>query len=351
MSAASPAALGAGCFHLAGLVGAGVSLVEALEHLGAGETNRRRRALWSALADRVAGGAPLSAALAEAPGWFDAEMVGLCRAGEAEGTLAAALGAMERSFAARDEFRRRARTALTYPLFAAATLGITLVFLFGHVVPALTEDGFGASSRAQAWHAHLLLGTASAVRTGGVPTLVVGAATVLLMRIAARRQGPTSIALDGVALRALPGGRLAALLESARFARTVARLERREAALPEALAIATEAVGRPALRAELHAVRARVVGGTAFAAALGDARHVPRALARYASAGEASGGLPDALERAAHALEHDARTALERIERLVGPALLCAVGLVLLWIVVSIVLPVYDAAIGAGLGA
>ena len=305
----------------------------------------------SGVADRVARGAPLSVALADAPGCFDSEMVGLCRAGEAEGELAAALAAMERSFAARDEFRRRARTALTYPLFAAATLGATLVFLFGSRGARPRRRRFRSPVR----RAGLARPTAAPDCLGGADGRCAGAghrcgagarASNRGTRRRCRRRRSRRRGVAGAAR-----GRLAGLLETARFARTVARLERRDASLPGSLGIAAGAVGRPALRAALVAVRARVIGGAGFGAALRDARHVPPVLARYATAGEASGALPDALERAAHALEHDARTALERIERLVGPALLCVVGLVLLWIVASIVLPVYDAAIGAGLGA
>ena len=348
-------ALAAGCFHLAGLVGAGVPLVDALDELAAAEPRRARRALWLGLGARVAGGAPLSVALAEAPRHFDAELVALVRAGEADGALADALAEVEAALAARHEFRRRARTALAYPAFAGLVLAGTLLFLFGEVVPALDGAGFGAGSGAGAtgvaapWHARLLRAVASAASAWGPVAAVAAALAWLALRALVATSPAAALAWDRFALAALPGARLRATLETARLAGTLARLQRRDASLPDALALATGGVSRPALAAELDAVRRRVVAGASFGAALADARHVPSTLARFARAGEAAGALPAALERAARVLERDARTALERVERLAGPALLCAVGAVLTWIVVSIVLPVYDAAIGAGL--
>ena len=354
-------ALAAGCFHLAGLVGAGVPLVDALDELAAAEPRRARRALWLGLGARVAGGAPLSVALAEAPRHFDAELVALVRAGEADGALADALAEVEAALAARHELRCRARTALAYPAFAGLVLAGTLLFLFGEVVPALDGAGFGPGTGAGAgagagasgggapWHARLLRAVAAVVSAWGLVAASGAALAWLGLRALVAASSAAAVAWDRVALAALPGARLRATLETARLAGTLARLQRRGASLPDALELATGGVSRPALAAELDAVRRRVVAGASFGAALADARHVPATLARFARAGEAAGALPAALERAARVLERDARTALERAERLAGPALLCAVGAVLTWIVVSIVLPVYDAAIGAGL--
>ena len=357
-------ALAAGCFHLAGLVGAGVPLVDALDELAAAEPRRARRALWLGLGSRVAGGAPLSVALAEAPRQFDAELVALVRAGEADGALADALAEVEAALAARHEFRRRSRTALAYPAFAGLVLAGTLLFLFGEVVPALDGAGFGpgggpgggagagatgGAGNDAPWHARSLRAVAAVVSAWGLVAAVAAALAWLALRALVATSPAAAMAWDRFALAALPGARLRATLETARLAGTLARLQRRDASLPDALALATGGVSRPALAAELDAVRRRVVAGASFGAALADARHVPSTLARFARAGEAAGALPAALERAARVLERDARTALERAERLAGPALLCAVGAVLTWIVVSIVLPVYDAAIGAGL--
>ena len=353
---APPDALAAGCFHLAGLVGAGVPLVDALDEIAASEPRRARRALWHALGARVAGGAPLSVALGDAPRCFDAELVALCRAGEADGTLAEALGAMEATLAARADFVRRSRTALAYPAFAGLVLAATVLFLFGEVVPALDGAGFGpaggttgAAGAGAPWHARLLRAVAGAVSAWGIPIALAGAALWCGVRTACAVSPGVALRVDRLALRALPAARLRATLETARLAGTLARLHGRGAALPDALALAGTGLTRPALRGDVDAVRRRVVAGTSLGAALGDARHVPSTLARFARAGESAGALPAALERAAHVLERDALTALERAERLAGPALLCAVGAVLTWIVVSIVLPVYDAAIGAGL--
>ena len=346
-------ALAGDCFHLAGLVGAGVALVDALDELASDARRRSHRTLWRGIGARVAGGAPLSIALADAPGAFDAELVALCRAGEADGSLHDALGAIEAALAARHELGRRARTALAYPAFAALVLGSTVAFLFGEVVPALDASGFAAGAAgdgaAPPWHARLLRAVAATVGVGGPPAaLALG--TLWAGWAAVRSASPAAaLAGDRLALALSPAARLRATIESARFAGALARLHRAGEPLPDALGIALGGITRPALRGDLEAVRGRVAAGAGLGAALGDAPRVPRTLARFARAGESSGALPEALERAADALERDARTALERLERLVGPVLLSAVGAVLAWIVVSIVLPVYDAAIGAGL--
>ena len=72
---------------------------------------------------------------------------------------------------------------------------------------------------------------------------------------------------------------------------------------------------------------------------------MPVLFRRLIAMGESSGKLDVALLRCSTQLHRYTSHRIERIEKLMGPFMLCVVGLMLLWIVVSVLSPVYQRAI------
>ena len=334
-------------FHLRHLLAAGVPLADALDDVATLETGGARRALWRSAAERVASGSSLSEALARWPRDIDASALALVRAGEASGRLAALLAELEAHLRWRDEIGSRLRTVTLYPAVAALLLLGVVGFLLGYVVPELAAflaDG-GA---ALAWHGTLLLSLSTFVGGHGIGLLALVSAALALL-VAAPRLGAGAGALrDAVVLRAGVPGRLVATLRTARWARTVALLYGAGVALDEALEIAEGTLGDRALEAELAGARAALLGGRGLGAALGDCPSVPPTLVRMVAAGESAGVLESALRHAGEQLQASSRHAIARVEALLGPCLLGVTGALLLWIVVSVLAPLYTGVTDAG---
>lgn len=327
-------------FHLRHLLAAGVPLADALDDVASLEPRGRRRALWRSAAARVASGSSLSAALACWPRDIDPTALALLRAGEASGRLADLLAELETHLRWRDELGARLRTVTLYPAFALLVLVGVVGFLLGHVVPELAtflDDG-GAGL---AWHGTLLLALSAFVAAHAVPLLVVLALAVLPFALAPRLGHAAVRWRDAVVLRTGFVGRLVATLRTARWARTVSLLYGAGIALDEALAIAEGTLGDRALAAELAGARTALLGGRGLGRALGACPSVPATLARLVAAGESAGALQEALHHGAEQLQGGSRHAIARAEALLGPALLCATGTLLLWIVVSVLVPLY----------
>jgi len=65
-------------------------------------------------------------------------------------------------------------------------------------------------------------------------------------------------------------------------------------------------------------------------------------------AGERAGVLNEALRQCAEQMQSNARYSLDRIERLIGPVMLCLLGALMLWVVIAVLGPIYDAVDQAG---
>jgi type II secretory pathway component PulF len=86
----------------------------------------------------------------------------------------------------------------------------------------------------------------------------------------------------------------------------------------------------------------RVVEGATLSDALRPHPEVPQTLIQMVAVGEESGTLGDMLDRAADAMDEETEARLSRLLSLLEPAIILAMGTVVAFIVVSILLPLLD---------
>ena len=114
--------------------------------------------------------------------------------------------------------------------------------------------------------------------------------------------------------------------------------------------VSERVVANQALRSALMGARLRVVSGGAFSNSMSCVPYLPNIFIRMVKAGDTSGHLRESLLQASLQQQQLTDTRIDRIEKLLGPVLLVAVGLILLWIVVSLLGPIYQSAIDAVIG-
>src|SRR5215472_13360041 len=121
--------------ELAIMLAAGQDLDRALRFVVDNTRNPRARAVLGNVRDKVRGGSSLAAALAGEPKSFPRLYVGLVRAGEAGGTLAATLDRLAGLLERERSLSANMRAAMVYPiLLVVAAIG-SIVFLLDYVLP------------------------------------------------------------------------------------------------------------------------------------------------------------------------------------------------------------------------
>lgn len=327
--------------ELALLIGAGLSIIEALRTLEAREVHAARKAVLRAVQRHVSEGQPLSAALGQHPDQFPTLLVASVSASEQTGDLGTAL----QRYAAH-QLRVRQLTdkvfgAAVYPMLLLAVGSLVVMFLLGVVVPRFATL-MESTQRELPWSSQLLMSWGRLVAAHPMPLAVCAAALLIVAALTTRhliRDGARAAWVDNLPVI----GAIVRQFRHAQLYRTTGMLVHGGIAAPRALQLAADLLGardRPRLgRALLMIQEGRSISDALAAAELAD----PVATSMLAVA-ERSGALADILERIAQFHEAGLARAIDLTSRLFEPALMILIGLVIGAIVVLMYLPIFDLA-------
>ena len=137
-------------------------------------------------------------------------------------------------------------------------------------------------------------------------------------------------------------GRLPRPANTARAARTLALLAGAAVPLLDALAIAAQVVPNLPMREALRRAALKVREGSGFARALGESGQFPPVALRLIASGERSGELPRMLDEAAAHQQRELDRWLGVLASTLGPLAILAVGAMVLFIVLAILLPIFN---------
>jgi general secretion pathway protein F len=137
-------------------------------------------------------------------------------------------------------------------------------------------------------------------------------------------------------------GKFERSLNTARFASTLAITTGSGVPILRALQTSRDTLSNMAMRAQVEEAAASVREGVGLARALSAHKHFPPMLIHMIRAGEVTGELPAMLDRAANAQEQDLERRALTIAGLLEPALILAMGVVVLLIVLAVLMPIIE---------
>jgi type IV pilus assembly protein PilC len=330
------------------MLGAGTPVVPALGAAAAQTTHPVWRALLLQIRQDVEGGATLAAALGKHRYFFDPVYRAMVAAGEATAQLPAMFVELSVFIRRQQQVRNRLIGAMIYPcLLLLLSIGVSIGLLIG-VLPrftglfaALGRD-LPASTRAlmnlSDWVLHYgwMAGLGVA---GGVIGLIMYVRTAVGWSLVCR-----------LALR-MPGvGLVVRRLTVARLTRLLGLLLTSRVPLLETIDLTTEAMRHPAFRDFLAYLRQAVSDGAPMGPVFRDSHLVPPAVAQVVETGETSGDVGGGLTYVAQALDEDNNELIAVLSRMVEPAILLLLGLVVGGVAFSLFLPLFDIATAASGG-
>jgi type II secretion system protein F len=327
--------------QLADLTLGGLTLDRSLTVLAEQADNSALRALIETVQTEVRGGTALSQALEQHPRYFPPMVVNMLRAGELSGQLGQVLERLAQ-FAEREQERRaQIVSAMVYPsvlLFVACS---TLVFLLTFVVPRLS--GVFADLGAELpLPTRLLLAITGALTSGW--WAILGAGVLLWLGFQAfRRTEAGAYQIDRRALQMPVLGKVWRKVVIARFARALGTLVAGGVPILEALHVAGLAAANRALTRAAEELEARVKAGETISVAMRGTGQFPPVLIHMTAVGEETGDLPRVLLRVADTLDGEAEIAMKRLTTLVEPVIVVFMGGFVGFVVLSILLPVFQA--------
>ncbi|MGF6598956.1 general secretion pathway protein F [Paraburkholderia sp. GAS448] len=327
--------------ELAALLDAGVGVVDALRTLGGNERREASAQVYRDLLRQLEEGQSLSAALEHASHVFPTVLVACVKASEQTGGLADSLTRYSRNSATLHELRARVVSAAIYPSVLLLVGAAVVLFLLGFVVPrfaTLLEH----SGRELPLLSKLLMAWGGMVHAHGaeltVGLVVVAVATVFALRRSAVRNWMAD------RLLALPGvGQHFRVFRQSQFYRTTAMLVDGGIPAVRAFELARGLVGRAdqvALAGALQQVR----NGAKISDAFQQAGLANAISYRLLTVAEKTGGLGPVLDRIAAFQEAHVSRAIDLISRLIEPAMMIFIGVVIGGIVVLMYMPIFEIA-------
>jgi len=326
--------------QLATLLAAGLPIDEALGALGEQGEDERSRSLVVALRSRVMEGAGLAAAFADYPESFPEIYRASIAAGEQSGRLSTVLERLADYAESRDALRQQMLTALAYPILLSLVAVAVVTGLLVYVVPQIVGV-FTSMKQQLPLPTTVLIGLSELVKRWGIVFFVGIVAALFAVRFALRRDAVRMIWHRWL-LRLPLIGKLTRASNTARAARTLALLSASAVPLLDALAISAQVVPNLPMREALRRAAHKVREGGAFSRALADSGYFPPVAVRLIASGERSGQLERMLDEAAAHQARELDRWLAVLTAVLGPAVILLVGAMVLFIVLAILLPIFN---------
>jgi general secretion pathway protein F len=325
---------------LASLLEAGLTIEQAFNALIEQAETERVRQVLAALRGEVLAGNSIARAMAAFPSVFPELYRTLVAAGEASGQLPRVLSKLADYLDERQVMRSRVALALVYPaivtVVAVCVVGALLVYVLPQVVQVFQ-------------HAHqqlpvltrMLIALSGFLQATWIGWVVLAALAVAALRWALRRPSSRS-RIHGLLWRAPLVGRMLRALDAARLAATLSILVGSRVPILQALDSGGGVMTLTPMREALATAARGVREGMPLARALQATAAFPPVMVHLIASGETSGRLDEALERAARTQQNDIATRLQAFAALFEPAMILAMGGVVLVIVLAILLPIFQ---------
>jgi len=324
--------------QLATLIGAGITLVDALTALVDQIEHPRLKRIIGIVRQKVNEGSSLADALAEHPKVFTTLYVNMIRAGESSGALDVVLVRLADFTEGQAALRNKIMGAMLYPaIMMLVGVGIVAI-LFIVVIPKVTTI-FADMNVTLPWTTQILITTSNFARDYWYLML----AAVPLFIWGVRRYVRTAHGRgwwDRTKLNAPIFGELVRMLSLARFAKTLATLLSSGVPLLTALDIVKNIVNNSILSKVIEDARDAIREGESIAAPLKRSGQFPPLVHHMIAIGEKSGQLEEMLQNVARSYDAQVDIRVSALTSLLEPIMIVGMGVGVAFIVFSILMPI-----------
>ena len=327
--------------RLSFLIDAGVSLSEALHIMREQASGRAQTRMLSQVVDDVMSGQSLSRTFAKFPKVFSEFTVSIVKIGESSGTLSNSLSYLADELKKKQMLRRKLVSAFVYPaVISVATLGITaflMLYLFPKIMPI-----FISLHTKLPLTTRIVMGASVFLQHWGLAALAAFVLLMVVFLMVVKRVSSFHRMMDRLVLALPIVGSVIQYYNVANTSRTLGLLLKSGIKLSEATVITAETTRNLVYRREFLALSQVINRGERMSAYVNKSKaEFPTIFGHMLAVGERSGSLSETLIYLAELYEHEVDEFTKNISTLIEPALMVVMGLVVGFIAVSIITPIY----------
>ncbi|KKQ85900.1 MAG: Type II secretion system F domain protein [Candidatus Woesebacteria bacterium GW2011_GWB1_38_8] len=326
--------------QLATMVSAGLPITEALLILRSQSKGSMQKVVAQILAD-IEEGESMSASFARHPHVFSKTYIALVRSGELGGVLDQVLIQLADDMEKQQEFTGRVKGAMIYPAVIVFGMIAVAFIMIIFVIPRLTTlyEQFGSELPAST---KLLIFISKIFgRFWPIVILLVFAAFYAFKMYRATKAGKKKV--DEVMLKIPIIGELQKQIILTDLTRTLALMITSGVSIIEALQISAQVVKSAIISEALEDTIKLVEKG--FPIAFAFSKHpeaFPFILSQMIAVGEETGKMDEVLKKISHVFEVESDRKLKALTAAVEPVVLIVLGLGVAFMVISLILPIYN---------
>ena len=325
--------------QLAVMIKAGINIRNAIAGIAEQIESPKFRQIIARIRTDVEEGQPFSAALARHPKVFSPLYVNMVRASEMSGNFAHMLERIAAHISQQVETRSMVRGAMVYPAIIGVMAVVTTVFLLTFVLPKFTVLFAGKDSLLPA-PTRILMGLSAFMRNFWY-VLIAGIIALVVGFFYAIRTPTGRVYWDTLKLRIPLFKRMFRAMYITRGMHTMGELINAGVPMLETLSITADISGNILYKQMWTTVHQAVKEGSKVAVPLARLNMLPKGVVQMITAGEESGKLGKVMRDVAEFYAKELRNTIKAVTAMIEPLMIIIMGLVVGFIAMSIVLPIF----------
>ncbi|MEN6465941.1 MAG: type II secretion system F family protein [Syntrophaceae bacterium] len=324
--------------ELSALLNAGLPLDRSLQILAEITESGQMKEVVGAVLKSIRGGASFSDALGKNRKVFPKIYVNMVKAGETGGILPPVLERLAEFLESRRDLRAQVISAMIYPCVLLATGGLSIIILLTFVLPRFSAV-FAETGSALPFSTQVLLAVSGFLKSYGwcvIPLIALAWAALRYLNSSEKGR----LKLDALKLKFM--GDLVRKLETARFCRTLGTLIGNGVPLLQALGNSRDVIGNQVIASAVNTVSEGARQGKGISLPLAATGVFPPLALSMIKVGEETGQLETMLIRIAVTYEKALKEAVRRFISVLEPALILAMGMIIGFIVISVLVAVFS---------
>jgi type IV pilus assembly protein PilC len=255
--------------------------------------------------------------------------------------MAEVMGELVKSLKWQSELSAQTKKILIYPAFVTLTITCVVVFLMVYLVPQLV--GFIRNMGDEVpFQTRMLIGLSNLFVDFWWIILPAPVLVFMGVSAAARANPQFRYKVHEATLRIPVVGPVIKKIILARLADSFALMYRTGIPVIDALNYCGRITTNMPVQQALARTRQRIASGTSLSDAFAAESLFPSLVIRMLRVGESTGALDEALVNVSYFFTRDIEESIERVQALIEPVLTVVLGLILGWIMLAVLGPIYD---------
>ena len=328
-------------FYLEQLTRAGVPILDGLADLRDGEENPTFRDIITGVIEAIEGGNSFSQALELFPKIFDDVFVSLIKVGERSGKMSEVLIDITNTLKWQDELIAKGKKIMTYPAVMGSLVFAVVMGMMVFVVPDIMQAIVGLGG-AIPLETRALMAVSNFLVNYWYIVIITPIVITIILSYFYKTSSKAKFNMDGIFLKIWLIGPISEKIKISRFSRYFALMFASGITVLDAIELSKSVVSNAVLEDGIDRAWQQISEGGSISESFKNIGIFPPLVVRMLRVGEASGQMDKSLNNVSYFFDRDINDSIEKMEPIIQTSMMSAIGIVVLWLAMSVLGPIYD---------